>query len=183
MRLALTIPVVILAAAESAAPQASSPPAFEAGQPTPGTPPELAPILERAGQYVLEYEEKFQDIAADEKYTQWTRRADTSPTVTAVVGAVPAAGLAVTCSVSDTPQDRGGVALPLSCTRTTKADVVFVRLAGAGPWGSFRDVYEVDGQKVRERDPRLERLFSPRTATSDTTSAPPSGRSTPRPSA
>ena len=53
-------------------------------------------ILERAGQYVLEYEEEFQDIAADEKYTQWTRRADTLPIVTTVVGAVPAAGLSLT---------------------------------------------------------------------------------------
>jgi len=35
-----------------------------------------------------------------------------------------------------------------------------VRLAGAVPWVSFRDVYEVDGGKVREREPRLERLFS-----------------------
>jgi hypothetical protein len=155
-------PVAILAAAasQSAAAQASSPPTVDAGQPTPGTSPELAPILERAGQYVLEYEEEFQDIAADEKYTQWTRRADTLPIVTTVVGAVPAAGLSLTCSVSDTPEARSGVPLPFLCTRTTKADVVFVRLAGAAPLGSFRDVYEVDGKNVREREPRLERLFS-----------------------
>jgi hypothetical protein len=109
---------------------------------------------------VLAYEEKFQDVGADEKYTQWTRRANALPTVTTVVGSSPAAGLAVTCSVSDTPEDRGGVALPYSCTRATKADVVFVRLTGAVPWGSFRDVFEVDGKKVREREPRLEQLFS-----------------------
>ncbi len=162
MRLAVVVPFAILAAAASpsAAPQVSSPPTVGAGQTAAGTAPELASILERVGQYVLEYEEKFQDVAADEKYTQWTRRADASPTVTTVVGAVPVAGPPVTCSVSDTPEERGGIALPYSCTRTTKADVVFVRRAGPGPWGSFRDVYEVDGQKVREREPRLERLFS-----------------------
>ncbi len=162
MRLATLIPVAILtaAASQSAAPQTSSPPTVDASRPGPGTAPELASILERAGQYVLEYEEKFQDIAADEKCTQWTRRADASPTVTTVVGAVPVAGPPVTCSVSDTPEERGGIALPYSCTRTTKADVVFVRRVGAVPWGSFHDVYEVDGKKVREREPRLERLFS-----------------------
>ena len=159
----MLIPVAILAAAaasQSAAPQASSPPTLDAGRPAPGTAPELALILERAGRYVLQFEEKFQDIVADETYTQWTRRADTRSTVTAVEGAVPAAGLTMTCSVSATPEDRGGVALPFSCRRTTKADVVFVRLAGAVPWGSFRDVYEVDGKKVREHEPRLARLFS-----------------------
>jgi hypothetical protein len=157
----MLIPVAILAAAaasQPAAPQASSPPTFHASRPAPGTAPELAPILKRAGRYVLECEERFQDIAAEETYIQSTRRADTRPIVTTVVGAVPAAGLSMTCVRSE---DRGGVALPFSCRRTTKADVVFVRLAGAVPWGSFRDVYEVDGKKVREHEPRLERLFSP----------------------
>ena len=30
---------------------------------------------------------------------------------------------------------------------------------GPLPWGTFRDVYEVDGQKVRDRERRLEKLF------------------------
>jgi len=159
----MLIPVAILAAAaasQSAAPQASSPPTLDAGRPAPGTGPELAPILERAGRYVLEYEERVQDIVAEETYTQWTRKADSRPIVTAAEGAAPAAGLSLTCVMSDTPEDRGGVALPFSCRRTTKADVVFVRQAGAVPWGSFRDVYEVDGKKVREHERRLEQLFS-----------------------
>jgi len=162
-RLALLIPFAILAviaASPSAASQANSPPTLDAGRPAPGAAHELAPILERAGRYALEYEKKFQDLVAEETYTQWTRRADTRPTVTAVEGTVPAVGLAVNCSVSDTPEERGGIALPYSCRRTAKADVVFVRQAGAVPWGSFRDVYEVDGKKVREREPRLEQLFS-----------------------
>jgi len=37
---------------------------------------------------------------------------------------------------------------------------VFVRLGGEVPWGTFRDVFEVDGQKVRDREARLESLFS-----------------------
>ena len=162
MRLAMLIPVAILAtaASQSAAGQAASPPTGDAGPTGSSTAPELAPILERAGQYALEYEEKFQALVAEERYTQTTRRADARPTVTAVEGASPAAGLSLNCVVADRPEERGGVALPFSCGRTTKADVVIVRRAGAVPWGSFRDVYEVDGQSVREREPRLERLFS-----------------------
>jgi VWFA-related protein len=44
--------------------------------------------------------------------------------------------------------------------RTTRADLVFVRLAGPIPWASFRDVFEVDGTPVRDRTRRLERLFA-----------------------
>jgi hypothetical protein len=43
--------------------------------------------------------------------------------------------------------------------RKTRADLVFVRLAGDIPWGLFRDVFELNGTKVRDRDERLQRLF------------------------
>jgi VWFA-related protein len=43
--------------------------------------------------------------------------------------------------------------------RTLRSDLVFVRLTGPLPWGTFRDVYEVDGQKVHDRQQRLEKLF------------------------
>ncbi len=98
-------------------------------------PADLAPVLEQAARYVLDYEQAFHDIAAEETYTQRTG-----------------------------PQRKmgGGVALlctPAGCQRTTRADVVFVRLGSEVPWGTFRDVFEVDGQKVREREARLESLF------------------------
>jgi len=81
--------------------------------------PELADLLERGGRYVVDYEESFHDIVAEETYAQWagTRH------------------------------------------RVTRAELVFVRLPGDFLWASFRDVFEVDGQEVRERDARLERLF------------------------
>jgi hypothetical protein len=44
--------------------------------------------------------------------------------------------------------------------RTLRSDVVFVTVPGDVPWVTFRDVYEVDGQEVRDREARLERLFS-----------------------
>lgn len=42
---------------------------------------------------------------------------------------------------------------------TLRSDLVFVRLPGPLPWTMFRDVFEVDGRKLRDRDRRLERLF------------------------
>jgi hypothetical protein len=44
-------------------------------------------------------------------------------------------------------------------SRTTLAEMVFVRLPGLLPWGTFRDVFERDGQAVRPQDRRLEALF------------------------
>jgi len=44
--------------------------------------------------------------------------------------------------------------------RDSRADLVFVTLPGALSWATFRDVYEVDGNKVRDRSTRLERLFA-----------------------
>jgi hypothetical protein len=43
--------------------------------------------------------------------------------------------------------------------RDSRADMVFVSLPGPIPWAVFRDVYEVGGKKVRDREARLERLF------------------------
>jgi len=117
--------------------QASAPPPAEAPTPTShagagtledkkdvATP--LAAILERAGRYVLEYEETFRNLVAEESYRQWE------------------------------PDPKGGSG-PVA--RTLRSDLVFVRLPGPLPWGTFRDVFEVDGQKVRDRERRLEKLF------------------------
>jgi len=40
-----------------------------------------------------------------------------------------------------------------------KSDVLLVRPDEAGDWISFRDVFEVDGKPVRDREERLRRLF------------------------
>ncbi len=45
-------------------------------------------------------------------------------------------------------------------SRNLRSDVVFVRLPGPIPWCTFRDVYKVNGAKVRDREGRLERLFA-----------------------
>jgi hypothetical protein len=101
----------------------------------PPVPADLVPVLEQAARYVLDYEQAFHDIAAEESYTQWAQWQD-----------APVAGPPLSCTSF--------------CRRLTRADVVFVRLGGAVPWGTFRDVFEVDGQEVRDRDARLETLLS-----------------------
>jgi VWFA-related protein len=124
-----------LAVAETAAPAA------------PPVPAELAPVLERAGLYVARYEEAFQGLVAEEQYDQLVKAADARGTATAVEGSAPAAPVSIHCDYSN-------------CRRRTKADVVFVKLPGAVPWGAFRDVFEVDGVGVRDREPRLEQAFA-----------------------
>lgn len=50
--------------------------------------------------------------------------------------------------------------------RELVSDYLLVQVQGSGDVASFRDVYEVDGKPVRDRDERLQKLFveSPRTA-------------------
>ena len=43
--------------------------------------------------------------------------------------------------------------------RSLRSDLLFVRSEPSAEWVSFRDVFEVDGKPVRDRDLRLEKLF------------------------
>lgn len=102
---------------------------FEIPKTARSAPPAVAPrddelerVLDRASDYVLEYEQTFANLAAEELYEQ---------------------------SVSGGAQ-----------RQTTRAELVFVRLPGDVPWGSLRDVFEVDGRRLREPDGRLERLLA-----------------------
>jgi VWFA-related protein len=104
----------------------------------PAADPSLVPVLERAARYVEAYEESFRNVVAEEAYSQ-----------SMVVGPRLAP-----------PMGPVGLLRGFQRTRKTRADLVFVRLAGDDvPWSLFRDVFEVDGKRVRERDRRLEQLF------------------------
>ena len=43
--------------------------------------------------------------------------------------------------------------------RLSRSDLVYVSIPGPIPWTCFRDVFEVDGLRVRDRESRLEKLF------------------------
>jgi hypothetical protein len=97
-------------------------------------------ILERAARYVVDYEDSFRNVVAEETYSQQSEVSGASR-----VDAFSPSGRAIATSVYQ--------------RRVTRADLVFVRLAGDIPWGLFRDVFELNGKKVRDRDERLEKLF------------------------
>jgi len=101
-----------------------------AGQPA--ADPTLDEVLERTGRYVREFERSLSNIVAEEAYTQWY---DTG---------VGAPG-----------RFRGG----LGTRRTLKSDFLLVRSNEDEGWVPFRDVFEVDGQTIREREDRLMKLF------------------------
>jgi hypothetical protein len=44
-------------------------------------------------------------------------------------------------------------------TRRLRSDFLIVQIPGGSDWLSFRDVFEVDGKPVRDRDERLVKLF------------------------
>ena len=84
-------------------------------------------MLQRAGAYVVAFEERLSALIAEEHYEQrlakrgfnrWVRK------------------------------------------RELRSDVLIVRReAGGLPWLLFRDIFEVDGREVRDREGRLEKLF------------------------
>jgi hypothetical protein len=45
-------------------------------------------------------------------------------------------------------------------TRQTRSDIVVLDVGGSGWWVPFRDVYEVDGEPVKERDSRMSDLLA-----------------------
>ena len=51
--------------------------------------------------------------------------------------------------------------------RELKSDLLLLKPAGADAWMAFRDVFEVDGEPVRDRTERLSQLFLERTPSTD----------------
>jgi hypothetical protein len=101
----------------------------------------LASVLARAATYVANYRKQLSGIVAEEQYTQDER-------------------LAPTAALS--PQGRTG-----TTHRELKSDFLLVPAPGADGLVEFRDVFEVDGKPVRDRENRLARLFLQRSPTAD----------------
>jgi hypothetical protein len=101
----------------------------------------LDSVLARTGAYVIELQQQLAGIVGEEDYVQDVR-------ASSVFGSTTRAGL---------PQVRH---------RELKSDLLLVRPAGADRWMQFRDVFDVDGRPVRDRNERLMKLFlSPSSST------------------
>ena len=94
----------------------------------------LMPVLERAAAYVADYEANFAGVVAEEDYTQQT---------------------------FGPPQFNSNGMLTSSRTgrRRLRSDLLIVKPNGADRWVQFRDVFEVNGKPVRDRNDRLAKLF------------------------
>jgi hypothetical protein len=102
----------------------------------------LASVLERSAAYVANYRRQLSGIVAEEQYTQDERLAATA-----------SLGLSGT--------------RPSATHRELKSDFLLVPAPGADGLVEFRDVFEVDGKPVRDRENRLARLFLQRSPTAD----------------
>ena len=109
-----------------------------AAQPAAQERPTLEAILARAGEYVVQLEADLSGLVAEEHYTQ-----DVAGAVTALPGGRGNAG--------GIRQDGEH--------RDLKSDLLLIRPQGADRYIQFRDVFEVDGHPVRDRDDRLVTLF------------------------
>jgi hypothetical protein len=99
-------------------------------------PPEVVAPLAKAAAYLASYETAFSVVVAEESYLQ---EQHIEPTIsTRLRGA---------------DESR-----PQELTRTLRSDVLQTRV-GQREWVAFRDVFNVNGKAVHDRDERLQKLF------------------------
>jgi formylglycine-generating enzyme required for sulfatase activity len=105
--------------------------------PAAGQAVEISTLLTRTMRYVGEFVYRFSNVVAEETYLQETVSNRVMP-----LGAGAMQGLATSGS-----------------RRTLKSDFLLVRLPDSDEYLPFRDVFEVDGSPVRDREQRLTTLF------------------------
>lgn len=96
--------------------------------------PEVDAVLDKAGDYVFDYERTFVGVVAEETYRQ------------EVKGRVSI-------------DARGFATEARALRRDLRSDMLLVRASAGDRWMQFRDVFEVDGKPVRDRAERLAKLF------------------------
>jgi hypothetical protein len=101
----------------------------------------LERLLERAGAYVLDFETRFSNVVTEERYIQESTDARNN---------LPSSRTA--------PLTTGG-AQPDIRRRVLVSDFLLVKLPETDGWLPFRDVFEVDKRRVRDREDRLSKLF------------------------
>jgi hypothetical protein len=99
--------------------------------------PALKAVMQRAGVYVTEFRRQLSSIVAEESYVQ-----EVAPLVA-----------------------RPGSRIAVAKRRELRSDFLLVWPAGADRYVEFRDVFEVDGMPVRDRQERLTELFADRSPT------------------
>jgi hypothetical protein len=99
------------------------------GSPAAQTAPSLDEVLKRAGDYVVEFKRQLSGIVAEETYVQQIKTAGNAP-------------------IS-----------PFQGVRKLRSDLLLVRPAGGAQYVEYRDVFEVDGDPVRDRQERLTALL------------------------
>jgi hypothetical protein len=104
--------------------------------------PTLAVVLGRVAQYAIEYEQRFSMLVAEEDYDQRSERPMEAGNPSRTRG--PSGG-----ELAVPNNDRA---------RRLRSDYLLVR-SDEGGWFPFRDVFEVDGRRLRDRDDRLVRLL------------------------
>ena len=90
----------------------------------------LTGLLVRTAGFVARFEQSFSHVVAEERYEQ-----DVIPATRTFVGG------------------------PRAQHRELVSDFLLVRLAESDDWVPFRDVFEVDGARLRDHDDRLVKLF------------------------
>src|SRR5262245_55082006 len=95
----------------------------------------LDEVLDKVSDYVATYTRDFVGVVAEETYRQEVR------------------------SRSTAVDNRGFPVEGARQSRTLRSDMLLVRAPAGDRWLQFRDVFEVDGKPVRDREERLARLF------------------------
>ena len=105
----------------------------QAQEPRVAAPLPLPVIMSRAGSYLESYAGRLSGLVMEESYVQDVEQLN---------------------RFGYRMNTRGGVS-----HRQLRSDLLLVRPEGADAWMQFRDVFEVDGKALRDRNDRLEKLF------------------------
>ena len=106
--------------------------------------PDVNPFIARVSEYIAEYGRELSSVVSEETYTQETNAA----------GNIVLQGVVLDGKTAKAVPVSGGKA-----ARTLVSDYLQVRIPNFQGWLPFRDVFEVDGQRVRDREDRLVKLF------------------------
>jgi hypothetical protein len=102
--------------------------------------PDLETVMARAGGYVSRFVEAFSNVVAAERYVQEVATEARLATVM--------------------PESHVAAALART-RRDLRSDFLLLRVGGPLEWRPFRDVFELDGRTIRDRDDRLALFLNP----------------------